>query len=369
VAVRRLKVGGHLDRYVAKLFAMSYLTAFLLVVGLYVVLDLSVNLDEYLQEQPDGTTPALVTVARYYALQLPFLYLEMSPFVTLVAGLFTAARSVRSNEVVAALGAGVSARRLFAPVLLGAIGLAGGMFALREWATDALSRERDFLRERLLEQRSEVVYENLWVRDASGQRLRVEEYRPALKEGRGLLAYFTTNAATVSIDAAVMRDPRREDGRWHWTLDEGFLTHVDAEERRREELRDFDIVDVGPRDFELAERGRKRPLELSFAEAGELRSRDPDNLQYRTVRQYHLTFPLAGLVLLLVGLPFLVGEERGRGVERFAVGVLLCMAYFVVDFVTRTWGINGEIGPLYAAWFPLVLFGSLGLVLFGSMRT
>jgi lipopolysaccharide export system permease protein len=369
VEVRRLRIGGHLDRYVGKLFVMSYLTAFLLVVGLYVVLDLSVNVDEYLQEQPDGTTPALSMIARYYALHLPFLYLEMSPFVTLVAGLFAAARCVRNNEVVAALGAGVSARRLFAPLLLGALLLAGLMFALREWATDSLSRERDFLRERLLEQRSEVIYENLWVRDASGQRLRVEEYRPATKEGRGLLAYFTTNEATVSVDAAVMHQPRREDGRWHWTLEDGYRTRVDAEERLREELQDFDTVDVGPRDFELAERGRRRPLELSFSEAGKLRDRDPDNLQYRTVRQYHLTFPLAGLVLLLVGLPFLVGEERGRGVERFAVGVLLCMAYFVVDFVTRTEGINGEIGPLYAAWFPLVLFGSLGLVLFGSMRS
>jgi lipopolysaccharide export system permease protein len=367
--MRRLRIGGHVDRYVAKLFALSYLTAFLLVVGLYFVLDLSVNLDEYLQVQPDGTKPAFVTVARYYALHLPFLYLEMSPFVTLVAGLFTAARSVRNNELVAALGAGISARRLFAPVLAGGVLLAGGMFALREWATASLSRERDFLRERLLEQATEVVYQNLWVRDDEGQRLRVEEYRPALEEGRGLLAYFTTPDSTISIDAETMGEPRRAGGRWHWSLDQGFRTHVDATGPQREPLSDFDAVDVGPRDFELAKRGSDHPLDLSFSEASRLHRRDPDNLQYRTVRQYHLTFPLAGVVLLLVGLPFLVGQDRGRGVERFAVGVLLCMAYFVVDFVARTFGITGQIGPVYAAWFPLVLFGSLGLVLFGSMRT
>lgn len=369
MALGGLRVGGHVDRYVTRLFALSYLTAFLLVVGLYFVLDLSVNLGEYLQEQPDGSKPSLALIGRYYGLHLPFLYLEMSPFVTLVAGLFTAARTVRNNELVAALAAGISARRLFAPVLAGALVLAGGMFALREWATDALSRERDFLRERLLEQRSEVVYENLWVRDDQGRRLRVEEYRPAREEGRGLVAYSTDEAATISIDAAAMVDPRRDRGRWHWSLEQGFRTHVDAAGREREALQDFDAVDVGPRDIELAHRGSKNTLDLSFAEASRLHRRDPDNLQYRTVRQYHLTFPLAGVVLLLVGLPFLVGQERGRGVERFAIGVLLCMAYFVVDFVARSYGISGHIGPVYAAWFPLVLFGSLGLVLFGSMRT
>ena len=57
MALRRLRIGGHVDRYVAQLFALSYLTAFLLVVGLYVVLDLSVNVDEYLQEQADGSKP------------------------------------------------------------------------------------------------------------------------------------------------------------------------------------------------------------------------------------------------------------------------------------------------------------------------
>ena len=32
--------------------------AFLLVVGLYVIIDMSVNLDEYLTEHADGTSPA-----------------------------------------------------------------------------------------------------------------------------------------------------------------------------------------------------------------------------------------------------------------------------------------------------------------------
>ncbi len=369
MALRWLPIGGRLDRYVARLFAQSYLAAFFLVIGLYVVLDLSVNLDEYLQPGAGAAKPSMLLVARYYALHVPFLYLEMSPFVTLVAGLFSAARCVRDNELVAALGAGISARRLFAPVLCGAVLCAVGMFALREWATSSLSRERDLLRERLLEQEQEVVYRNLWVRDDAGQRLRVEEFRPAQAEGRGLLAYFTTDKATVTVDAEVMRDARRVDGRWTWTLEQGVRTFADGTGRRKEALGEFQGVDVGPRDFELAQRGAERALDLSYAEASLLHRRDPDNLQYRTVRQYHLTFPLAGLALLLVGLPFLVGQERGRGIERFGIGVLLCMAYFVVDIVARTLGLQGELGPLYAAWFPLVLFGSLGIVLFSSMRT
>jgi lipopolysaccharide export system permease protein len=372
VAVRRLRLGGRLDRYVAHLFALSYLAAFLLVVGLYVIIDLSVNLDDYLGERPDGSTASLATIGRYYLLHLPFLYLEMSPFVTLVAGLFAATRLVKDNEIVAALGAGVSSRRLLAPILLGALLLAGGMFVLRETATDSVGRERDALRELLQEHRDVLSYRNLWVRDAREQRLYVREY---LQEGEtgpealGLLAHFTEGDARVAIDAQRMHSPRRVDGRWRWSLDQGYHTRVDATAREREPIDTFDVVDVGPDDFETAYRGRERPLDLTFAEATSLLARDPDNLQYRTVRQYHLTFPLAGLVLLLVGLPFLMGQERGHGVERVGVGILICIAYFAVDFVARTLGITGQIGPIYAAWFPFVFFGSLGAVLYGTMRS
>jgi lipopolysaccharide export system permease protein len=125
---RSLPWGCRLDRYVARLFALSFLAALLLVVGLFLILDMATNLDEYLTADATGYVPSTGMVARYYLLQLPFLYLQMSPYVTLVAGMFMAARLARNNEVVAALNAGVSVRRLLATVYLGALLLAGGMF-------------------------------------------------------------------------------------------------------------------------------------------------------------------------------------------------------------------------------------------------
>ena len=96
---------------------------------------------------------------------------------------------------------------------------------------------------------------------------------------------------------------------------------------------------------------------------------DPSNMQYRTLLQYHITFPLAGLILLAVGLPFALGQERGRAGERVAKGFFLCAAYFAFEFAVRTLGLQGQIGPLFAGWVPVLTFGALGTVLFGSMRS
>src|SRR5215831_8901781 len=86
---RGLRIGGRLDRYVGGLFVSSYATAFLLVVGLFLILDMATNLDDYVESWPGGGHVPTFLIGRYYLLDIPFLFLQIAPFVTLVAGPFT----------------------------------------------------------------------------------------------------------------------------------------------------------------------------------------------------------------------------------------------------------------------------------------
>lgn len=366
--VRALPLGSRLDRYVAGLFALSYLSAFFLVVGLFVIIDMATNLDEYLSPDKSGYAPSTTLVGRFYLLQLPFLYLQMSPYVTLVAGMFTAAKLARSNEFVAALNAGISMRRLLLPVYLGAALLALGMFVLREQATSGLGRNRDLLHDHLKERRDQPRVENLIVWDVRGSAA-IREYvvgaRPEDSEILGLSVRVPDGSRLVSIDAP--RATPLSSGRW--ALEQGRRLEDDG---TRRDVRPLDILDdlrFTPQDVERAWKAREHGMDLSYGELAELSAREPTNLQYRTLIQYNLTFPLAGLVLLLVGLPFVVGDERGKAGERIARGFFLCVVYFGVDFVARTLGLQGAVGPVLSGWFPVLLFGSLGVVLTASMRS
>lgn len=370
--LRRLKLGGHIDRYVARLFVQSYLTAFLLVVGLFLILDMATNLDDYLEVDEDGQGPAAIQVVRFYALQIPFLYLEMSPFVTLIAGLFATSRLSKANEIVAVLGAGVSSRRLLAPLLVCASVLALGMFGLREWATGSLGLQRDALREELLERRERPEYRGIWVRSAEGVTVRVPSFEPGGGPNgeplvRGLSSQVERDGVLHVVEAdQALAIPPYDEGRWR--LVGGRVLRVSERGQERDTVDTLTGVTFTPEDVLLFHKAMAEPLELSFGGAWKVLARRPDDTRVRTALHYHLTFPLAGLVLLLVGLPFLVGQERGRGPERVAAGLFLCVAYFGFDFVTRTLGLHGTIGPIHAGWLTVVLFGCLGVVLYGSMR-
>ncbi len=373
MSARPLLLGGRLDRYVAWLFSLSYLTAFFLVVGLFLIVDMAANLDDFLRPDEEGRTPSSMLVVRYYLLHLPFLYLQMSPFVTLIAGLFTAAKLARSNELVAVLNAGVSARRMLLPVFACSGALAAGMFVLREWATDELGSQRDALLDQLEERRPAPVYENFWVHDRLGRPVRIQEYRPpsALSptpEIRGLnyRDRFGERSTVLHADRAVPEPPYAEGV---WRLEDADRLDWDRSVKSSSSPDRLEGVRFTPTDVELAYKGRNRPLDLSFSQLLSLLERDGTNLQYRTLLHYHLAFPLAGLVLLAVGLPFVLSTRRGKAVERVAAGFFLCIAYFGLDFVCRTLGMQGHLTPVYSGWLPILSFGSLGTVLFASMSS
>lgn len=366
----RLVVGGRLDRYVGALFIASYATALLLVVGLAVIIDLTSHLS-YFEEWDDGTSPGQLAVVRYYLMSMPFIFLQVAPYVTLVAGMFTLSRLVRHNEVTAALAAGISAHRLLAPVMLGAVIAGFGMFSLREYATRTLGAPREALRDRLSNQRYDPVFESVWVRDKSGNVARLSEFRPYSPAGApevlGLEAQLKLAGAwkKIQADRAVWTE---RDGAAGWSLENGAIEEVERQATRRE-LAWLEGVEFNPDDALCAVKGRERPLELSFSELRSLLERDPDNGAFQTLLQYHLTFPLANVVLLLIALPSMLGRERGKALEGVMIGLLLCVLYFSTEFICRELGVEGALSPLLASWLPVLIFGSVGLALFDSMRT
>lgn len=89
---RRLPLFSRLDRYVASHFLWSYASALGLVMGLFVVLDMAQRLDDWFE---GGGRNGLLL--RYHVLTLPFSFLQVAPFVTLIAAMFTVNRLLRKN--------------------------------------------------------------------------------------------------------------------------------------------------------------------------------------------------------------------------------------------------------------------------------
>src|SRR5437763_1204304 len=117
-----------LDRYVTAAFFKNYCLSFMILVGLYVVLDMLFNFDDLMAIQTksgySGTetiVPLLKTIGDYYFYQIFLFFVQLSGIIPIVAAAFTLMRMSRQNELSAILSAGVPLLRLALPIILAAV--------------------------------------------------------------------------------------------------------------------------------------------------------------------------------------------------------------------------------------------------------
>src|SRR5206468_10781435 len=111
-------------------FLKNYLISFMVLIGLYIVLDMVVNFDELaasprdLQQQVtafDSAGALLRGLVDYYFYQGFLIFVHLSGIIPVVAASFTLMRMQRFNELTASLAAGVPLLRTATPLILAAV--------------------------------------------------------------------------------------------------------------------------------------------------------------------------------------------------------------------------------------------------------
>src|SRR3954470_16693935 len=111
-----------IDRYMLKEFVRAFVIWFLSLNGLYIVIDLFSNLDEFMRYSGQRSDLWRL-VGQFYLYRSVFFFDQMSSVLALVAAMFTITWIQRHNELTALMGAGVKRSRVILPVLLAAAGV------------------------------------------------------------------------------------------------------------------------------------------------------------------------------------------------------------------------------------------------------
>jgi lipopolysaccharide export system permease protein len=356
-----------LDRYVGRIALGAFTASLLFFLFLSVLVDLLNNLPRYADRaarQGLGGFDLALYLGLYYVKLLPVLFTTMTPFATVIAGMFTVARLQHANEVVPMLFVGRSIQRVLRPLLW--LGLVAGlaMAGCWQWVVPhvgaALASDETFLRHGSAVQKF-LVHE---VHGAETQRFYVHEFDPVaatLQKVELLVQGTLANDVSRTRAASAQWDPEHRD----WRLTDGWLLRGKLETPQQWLGRS----DLTPAVLVQQSRDTIDPETLSYTELLELAERRPNRADVRLALHRHVTYPLANLLLLLLALPMAVFYERGSRVERVLGAMGLCGGYMMLDLTCQSLGQNGLVHPVVAAWTPTILFGSLGAVLFGSTRT
>ncbi len=386
-----------LDRYVIRSILFSYLACAVALVGLTMVLDAFSRIKDFMEAAHAPAGPGLGVLSvmlQYYSVRLPVFFYTVSPAIMLTAAMFCMAQLNKNNELVPMRASGISLFRTLTPVFLFAIVVTGVLVVNQEKIIPALVPRIKYT-ESLLEGGSTSVFDNLDLDDQRGNNWDIPRYKKGedIMEGILLIAayYPETHLTKVHVTAESAKWKRtKADGVPRWHLSGGTETRYDENGRRIS-------ADEGGYDTRFAEDGYVvllpsdksddplhivsdlRPVDITpedtsvlYQASSTLRrlyASDPERADIAVALHSRWAFPLSNLVLLLLGLPFVLGTESKGTFGGLVICVIICAAFYGINALCMELGKEQTLAPAAAAWLPIALFGPLGIFLFDGVRT
>jgi len=360
-----LRFARPLDRYVFAEFWKIFVTTALGFPVLVVVIDLTDNLQKYLNRGLPRSDVALS-----YLYWLPDSMFMILPAAVLFATVFSIGAFTRHAEITAAKASGISFYRLIAPIYVGAVMAAGGGLLLGEVVPITNAKRLSLLQENKYKQRTERfnfayaadqgrVYKvgTLNVERGTLEGLEVE------RKGKG------SDYPTLVISA---RDASWQKGRG-WAIGKGVLHVVPdsgpdlalsfeslRDRNMHEQPADLMATPRSPQEMGWRELSRFiRALERSGGDANEL----------KVERSLKIAIPVTCLIIALFGAPLATSTQRGGAAYGIGVSLGTTVIFLMLIQLTKAIGGKGLIQPDLAAWIPNVVFGVVGTYLLTRVRT
>ena len=354
---------SRLDNYILKAFIPTFFMCLLIISGIYIVVDLLQKLGEFV----DMGGEAFGTGIQYYAYLLPVIIVQFFPAVTLIAMGIVLVRLSRNREILAMQVAGISLYRILLPVFIVTVVMSFASFGDQEWVIPRFAEKLETLRQTSF---NDNIQKNLLLDDKENNALlRVWRYDKKTQRMRSvfILARYENRKKKFTLNA--------DEGRWlgnnKWLLTKAVKHVYDERGRWIAPVQQIDSLE-----FESAitpmELGKIKldPSLLNFEQLKELCKTEPDNPRNSLLLHSRISHTLTHFVLLLLGIPLVVGFERLSKNLFLRVGlcVLICGISYSLTFVCSNLGTTGMLHPILAAWLPTVIFGFVGLLFFDMMN-
>ena len=359
-----------LDRYVIRQFVANYLIAIASMIGLYIVLDLFFNLDEFVESEA-GAVRVLGNIISYYGYNMFLYFAQISGVITLFAGACTLARMQKNNELIGVMAAGTSLHRVAVPVIL--VGLATNLLWIidQEIIIPHIAPKLARAHEDVEGFQARNLY---FLNDRDDALLTAMDFQPRLKQMRHLTVVrrdpsgsftecLTADRATWDAQEQVWRLER---GVLHQRASaDGDLGAPDQTQRTPVEAYESDLT---PDELILRQATLWHDL-LSVRQLSQLAERNYIGpKEVAGIRHGRFAMPFMNLLLLLLGVPFFLTREPSGILIQASKCLLNCGLCFTVTFLSHN-VIHSDTFPALTAWFPIMVFGPVAILYLDGLKT
>ncbi len=295
----------------------------------------------------------------------------MIPVATLVGTVMTLSTLNKGSELIALFATGMSLFRICRSIFVSILLISVFDYLLSDRLLPVLNKQKNFIYytevTKKPDQFQTIKTDRIWYRSKNNL-FNIKTLTSTGTQAQGLTVYFfDENWKLIQIIKAAEVELN---GR-QWLLKKGNVT-LFSTESSFPMVTEFDekTISMSEDAQDLRSTGQTSDM-LTQSELSRFIDKNKqaglDTIRYEVEFYSKFSFALAGLVMSLLSIPFLVGDIRHGGsmVKNVGICLGLVMAYWVLYSSAQTVGIHGQIPPLVAAWganIVMLFFGSYFLL-------
>jgi len=324
--------------------------------------------------------PGIRTILELLALVLPQVLPTTIPFGVLVGILIGLGRMAGDGEIVAMRAAGVSSRKVIVPVMLFAsLGTGLAAFASLRLTPLALRTRDAIITELAKTQLSAAIQPRIFDEDFPNKILYVNDVRtgnttewrgvfladvtPADKRTNGLGQKASGPLVTVARSAIAVSDPKNN--RLQLSLRD-YSTHEMGKDGKAQDA----SAPIGEQVlYAKPAEGKNTPFDAMNTAELIRRYSGPDRLEIRIELHRRLAFPLACMVLAMVGIPLGISTRKGGKSAGYIIAIFLGFFCYYLSSVALVGAAKSRALPVpVAIWLPDAAFFIAGLIFLARME-
>lgn len=351
-----------LDGYIARQVVGATLVALVALVALFTFIDFIDDLDNVGKGDYD-----MATAVEYMILTMPRRTFTLFPLAALVGALMGLGALAGSSELIVMRSAGLSALRISASIMGGALILVLiAMFIGEVLAPVAERRAQSMRSVALSDALTTNTRQGFWVRDGNSF-INIHRVLPGNRM-RGVSIYEFDDDLRLRVATRAGRASYRGD---HWLLENIVQSRIEQDRVVGQKVAKaqwkslfepglVSVVSVQPDSLSIL--GLRRYIEY-------LGNNGLDTSRFRLALWHKFTFPASSVVMILLAIPLVLGRLKAAGLgQRILVGVIIGIGFNMLNQASGHVGLVYGLSPAVSATAPVLVFLIAALWLLKRVR-
>ncbi|CAN5297803.1 LptF/LptG family permease [soil metagenome] len=355
-----------LDWYILKKFFTTFFFSIFLFTIIAVAIDISEKTDDFVRS---GLSTGQI-IMQYYLGFIPYIIALLFPLFVFIAVIFFTSKIALQSELIAILASGTSFNRLMRPYWIGGLLLGVLLVFSANFFVPKAEVIRTTFEARYVNVNSTYdpllnKNKNLYLRIDSFTYAGVRNYDTASKSGGPFFMHrIKNNQLEYNLRAEIIRwDTALKNWRLQTVVERNINGMKEKVNFMTKKEMNFNFKPFDLSHDEYAKDKLTTPELHQFVELEKLRG--SEGLNALEIEQYkRFATPIAVVILTIIGAVIASRRVRGGSGAHIALGIVLAVAFILMDRFSTIFSTKGNLPPYIAAWIPDVVFTVIAVYLY-----